>query len=604
VTPGLPPEFSDYLRGALVWHNPVLTNKAAAREAWERVLALPTSERKYKSTWSAFMLGRSWMRDDPAKARDYFQQVRELTRKGFSDSLGLAAASIGLEAKTHYDHTNFARATELYLDQYAAGDGSAVNSLSFVIGRALSGGSETELHTLATNESTRRAVTAYLISRGNYFYLAEYSDSDIGQRSATAWLKAVERAAVRDIASAEVIALAAYQVGEFDAAKRWIDRAKDSPTAQWLHAKLLLRAGNLNKAAALLAKVNQSFPASVIFTNPPATLAENLFAPGRPYGDYGSGTTAGCEVRAEIGAIKLARREFIQSLDTLLNAGFWMDAAYVAERVLTTDELQSYVDDSWPMPSPAAAETESETQSAQLRVNMTENIRYLLGRRLTREKRGHEAREYYPVGWRSQFDQLLTALQGGQDETLQAEERARRLYAGAIIARTNGLELVGTEVAPDWRVYEGNFEGSVTIETRTNEYFGIVKASELEMERAFRPTTDPDYRFHYRWQAAYLGWAAAQLLPDNSDETAQVLCRAGSWLKQRDPEMADIFYKALVKRCRKTLMGQEADRIRWFPKLDEDGRWIPRAQQPARKESGIPAELPPSEAGAETPLTW
>jgi hypothetical protein len=75
-------------------------------------------------------------------------------------------------------------------------------------------------------------------------------------------------------------------------------------------------------------------------------------------------------------------------------------------------------------------------------------------------------------------------------------------------------------------------------------------------------------------------------------------------LKQRDPEMADIFYKALVKRCRKTLMGQEADRIRWFPKLDEDGRWIPRAQQPARKESGIPAELPPSEAGAETPLTW
>jgi len=42
-----------------------------------------------------------------------------------------------------------------------------------------------------------------------------------------------------------------------------------------------------------------------------------------------------------------------------------------------------------------------------------------------------------------------------------------------------------------------------------------------------------------------------------------------------DPESADRFYKSLVKRCRKTELGEEADRIRWFPKLDESGKIIP-----------------------------
>ena len=54
-----------------------------------------------------------------------------------------------------------------------------------------------------------------------------------------------------------------------------------------------------------------------------------------------------------------------------------------------------------------------------------------------------------------------------------------------------------------------------------------------------------------------------------------MLCTAGTWLKRRDPETADIFYKALVRRCRKTAIGEQADRMRWFPVLDERGKPIP-----------------------------
>jgi len=51
----------------------------------------------------------------------------------------------------------------------------------------------------------------------------------------------------------------------------------------------------------------------------------------------------------------------------------------------------------------------------------------------------------------------------------------------------------------------------------------------------------------------------------------RVLCTAGTWLKYHDPEAADLFYPALVRRGRKTASGGQADRMRWFPALDENG---------------------------------
>jgi hypothetical protein len=60
-------------------------------------------------------------------------------------------------------------------------------------------------------------------------------------------------------------------------------------------------------------------------------------------------------------------------------------------------------------------------------------------------------------------------------------------------------------------------------------------------------------------------------MPNNSEDTARVLCIGGSWIRRIDPMLADPFYKALVRRCRKTTIGAEADRLRWFPALDESG---------------------------------
>ena len=59
-------------------------------------------------------------------------------------------------------------------------------------------------------------------------------------------------------------------------------------------------------------------------------------------------------------------------------------------------------------------------------------------------------------------------------------------------------------------------------------------------------------------------WAAS-LLPNDSGETARILCTAGGWIKNSDPGEANRFYQALVIRCPGTALGKQAAARKWFP---------------------------------------
>lgn len=579
LVPGLPAEFANYFTGACEWRNPAIADKGKARATWERLLARPEAERKFKSVWAAYMLGKSWEEEAPEKAVGYFQQVRDLARRGFPDTLGLATASLGWEARVHLNQSRHREAIHLYLEQLAAGDYSAIESLKITAASAWED-PEARHDLLAKDPILQKVITAFVIS-------ARRSPGDV---IAMRWLSAVEAAGIEDVDSVEKLALAAYQDGAFDMAARWIKHAPATPLAQWLQAKLLLRDGKLAQAAMLLSEVSQSFPLNAPGTNAPASLVDNLFVSLTQA--YRSPGGVGVQVLGELGVLRLARNQYAESLDALLRSGFWGDAAYVAERVLMLDELKAYVGRHWPVPK--SHTNDLDVAAADLvSTNPGERLRYLLARRLTRELRGAEARDYYPAQWRPKFDELVAKLIEGWDETRYSAERARALFAAACIARTNGMELLGTEVGPDWFIHGGNFDYGVTAEGRTNDHFKIVPASKDELRRVFAHKADPEARFHYRYQAAFLAWEAAKFMPDNSDETAFVLWRAGEWLKQRDPLTADGFYKTLVRRCRKTEIGAEADRIRWFPRLDQNGRVISRETKPA--EAPPPFPMPPDE---------
>ncbi len=620
VPAGLPGEFADYFEGALAWVNPAVIGHGLACAAWERLLERPPQERRYKSTWAAFMLGRACEEDEPDKAVQYFKQVRDLAQHGFADPVGLAAASLGLEARICLQQKEYDRAIETYLEQLATGDPTAGPSLISTAAEVLQKGPDV-LRPLAVNPRTQRVLTAFVISRHSRHWLeVETEDQDGSSRpglktdAGHAWLEAVEAAEVKDIESAAKLALAAYQNNDMPLAWRWIKRAPSSPVARWLQAKLLLHDGKATQAAELLAGVARAFPIEPPSTNRIAGAQLKDLLSIEASGNCPPQISADRQVLGELGVLRLARREYVQSLDALLNAGFWMDAAYVAERVLTADELKTYVDGYWPSvpPEQVAEENEKYGQSEFSPVLLRAQIRYLLARRLMRRLRADEAREYYPPEWTPQYLALVQSLRTGWDESLPADQRAKALFRAAIIARTNGMELIGTEVEPDWHVHGGDFEEGVTASARaTNAAAKVLVASEDELQRAARHKTDPEARFHYRYQAASLAWEAAKLMPDNSDDTARVLWTAGSWLKNRDPQTADIFYKALVRRNRKTAIGMEADRIRWFPRLDEQGNLIPRKPShldsmppPAQLETSAdqPPDTEADEAAREYPI--
>ncbi|MHA1517821.1 MAG: hypothetical protein ACTSYK_04370, partial [Alphaproteobacteria bacterium] len=359
-----------------------------------------------------------------------------------------------------------------------------------------------------------------------------------------AWLAAVEAADVGKVAGTDRLAWAAYQQGDMKLAARWLDVAEaDSGIAQWLRVKLLLRAGRLDEAAERLATVSRLFPVEAEWRQ-------------RALGEFG--------------VLQLARRQYVEALDALVRGGYWIDAAYVAERVLTSEELVAYVDRNWP-----EVEGEKDARDAGFGKVAAERaghrIRYLLARRLARTGQWHQARAYYPEKLRARLDAYIEAIRGGYVRERSRPERAASFMAAARIARHEGMELLGTEVEPDWFVFDGLYApgaiSAVRAHWRRTWRFG---SSAEEYRRVRRHKVSPERRRHYRYVAADHAWSAVELMPDNSDETARALIEAGSWLKARDPKAADRFYKALVRRCRKTDLGKEAARLRWFPKLPKE----------------------------------
>ena len=273
VPSGLPAEFEKYFAGSLAW-NMGRTN--GARQEWEAILHLPEAERHYRSTWAAYMLGKSWMREDPEQALKYFSQVRSFATSGFADSIELAASTYGWEAYTELHRQHFALAIEHYLEALAANDGSAWISLRMTVANLLRPENVGHLEGVATYRPAQRVITAHLISRFNA-WRDDSDDAASATSSSTVWLKALEAAQVEDVDVAEEIALANYQNGRMEAAQRWLARAPArSAAVQWLQAKLFLRAGKVGEAAKFMARVAAYFPLDRPEDMPPVKLIEIL----------------------------------------------------------------------------------------------------------------------------------------------------------------------------------------------------------------------------------------------------------------------------------------------------------------------------------------
>ena len=592
----LPPEFQLYTRGARAWHG---DRPAEALVAWRELLALPPEHRHYRTTWAAYMIGRTLWDSDGELARASFQQVREAAAHGFADGENLAVASLGWEARVHLRQENYAEALRLYFRQYAAGDPGALNSLQLTLQKIFQRSDEIEaggaapnatrweegLRSIASDQTLRGVVTAWFSSRGG----PRAPWSLRATRHFRQWLAALPKSEALGAAEADRWAWTSYQNGQWAEAGAFAKLAPASaPVSEWVRAMLLLREGDLAAAADHLTGATRGFPEDPALNSKLFLGDDTRFE--STHEDLPDRALSGVR-----GALALQREQFSEALRLLLHAGHWADAAYVAERVLTVDELTLFVRDEVPtQPAPVQSNPwwSPDTRAA----TATRDLRHLLARRLTRAGQFDRARDYFPADLRPVFDSYVQDVRTGYREDLPARERAQALWRAAHLAKDHGMELQGTELAPDYAITDGNFEWPNTGQVRHTDkaylgrsrWYGLPQpaglaalnaATDAELDRNARQHP-PTKRYHYRQRAAQLAWLAATLLPDNDDRTALILNTAGRWIAPRYPEDADLYYKTLVFRCSQTALGREAAAKHWF---------VPPATESARPENPVPA---------------
>ncbi len=225
----------------------------------------------------------------------------------------------------------------------------------------------------------------------------------------------------------------------------------DSPAAEWLHAKLELRDGKFQDAVQSLGKAFDTLRDPALYTGWHAASGQDTndsIYVSTP--DGGSWTMPECAT-GDLGQLHLERGDFVQAMDILLKGQLWEDASVVAERILTADELKAYVD-KLPIPPPGAKPSDNDSD--------TEQLRYLLGRRLVREDRYAEAMPYMKAPYDKVLQKYVQALQDGANEKLPKSQRAKAWFTAAWLARYDGMELMGTEVSPDGFVSDGDFENT------------------------------------------------------------------------------------------------------------------------------------------------
>lgn len=559
-------EFQFYARGARAWHADRI-NEAVG--AWRELLALPAGERHYRTVWAHFMVGRALWDTDDQTARTALQAAREAQTAGFADSEDLATASLGWEARILLAQKNYPEAMRLYFKQYAAGDTGAMMSLQMTLQQLFQENetgqlvSEDALRAVASDRQLRGIVSAWFVSRGG-----PHTPWTLrAAKQFRAWLKALPKTMDLEPAEADRWAWAAYQNALWDDARAFAAVAPaDAPASEWVRSMLLLRSGDLPAAIEHLSGAARGFPLDAALASPFFSADDTRYENTRE--DHPLARLIGVR-----GVLALQRAQYRDALRLFLEAGHWIDVAYVAERVLTLAELQDFVRTEVPAPKTPMPGDQIKDHRPDPRIN----LRHLLARRLVRAGQFDRARDFMPAETLPTFDRFVGLVRDGYREENPRQLRALALWQAAQIMRNSGMEMQATELEPDYAIWGGGFEwpdfsaerlggeARWDFSERSNpgNLSGVLATFRDEAERASQ-TKLPTRRFHYRQRASELAFLAATLLPDNDDLTATVLNTAGRWVAARYPDDAQIFYKTLVFRCPHTALGKAAAARHWL----------------------------------------
>ncbi len=583
---GLAPELLEYTLGAIAFGKGQLD---VAATHFRAVLALSPPQRERRGLWAQYMLGRTLLASgDTAGADAAYDVVRERALSGIPDPLGLAVASLGEKARIAWHHGAVTAAIHLYAQQAAHGSTSAAASLLFVVRSLLA--HRDQLDQALADPLGQRLLAAYLYTRSiefeqNWPRAGTVTDAqgDDAPASATAgqtppvagidvktFLQIVEAQHLDHFDGADRLAAGAYGAGRYDLAGRFAARS-DSALAAWVRAKLALRAGDEATAMREYAKAAQGFPTT------------EQWSEAFPYEDDLGHPR--CRVEDERGILALSRGDYVEAMARMYAGAseYWADTAYVAERVLSVDELKGFVDAHVPAvavrpatsgdasSADATADDATADDNDQATTSPAQQLRNLLARRLMRVGRLQDAMAYFsdPAD-RKQAQALLAAHR--DDHAFSATARAKALFAQAQIIRKHGMELLGTELVPDNAWAGGAYGGDDLPKLQGKPFVGAGEAARVQASVA-----QPDARYHYRYLAANLTEQAATLVPARSQAYAAMMCSATGWMLDTDPASAQRIYHRYLRNGAYVAWGAQFGQHCPVPDF-ESARWLPYRQ--------------------------
>lgn len=520
----LPAELNLYLAGAVAFN---AGDHRLAAEYFQKVLVLPADQRALRSTWAAYSLGRALFAissevdagpDLLDQSRKAFEQTRQLSIDGFSDPLELGVASLGEEARVARTAGDWNSAIELYATQNLQGSAVGYTSLKLLMAD-LAAMPEEQLAGLLKGKRVQQLVTASLISRLGW----SFGDQPPNELKL---IKLLQNSTRDGLDNADRLAAMNYQQGDYSSAKAFLEHAGDGGLAWWLRAKLAVRDGDKASAAAAYAKAAQAFPQH-----------ESWGERRTPDFDY-EALQPKCRVEGESAILALQRGDYLQAFDQLYRSQdiYWFDAATVAERVLTLDELKQYVDTQVPAPP----ELTQQERDSYVPLSVAAKLRNLLGRRLLREGHYEEASGYFDNDGLRHKARLYGQQRLAADSAWWPTRRASSLFNAAWTAREWGMDILSYEMSPDYATFGGNY----SLENTELKVGPLVAEDEIKRQQA--SAAQPDQRYHYRFVATALASRAADNLPHTSQAFAAVLCEAAGWNSSVEEQSA--LYQRYVKQ--------------------------------------------------------
>ena len=510
--------------------------------SWKKLLELPKEQRHYRTAWVYFMLGN--INSYTAEGYDYHKKCVKAVQDGFADTAGLAQHSYirgylneddVLNLKWHLFNM------KKYPDYNIKFRKEQFNALEDdVIEKIMQDPLCRELLVLTDSDNPE-----FILNMDKYKY--------------------------RNI---DILAFNAYNKGELDKAKKYISLL-ENPTllSLWIEAKIARHDGKTDIA---VAKLRQWLKMAEKI-NPEEHLLDRIVSGYEEVDPY----DIKFDIYGLLGNALVMRKDFIEAVKIFYDAEQYHEPLFIMDRFMSLDDLIKLAD--------------------------TYNIgHHAVFKQAFRENKFDIARKYASDDLKKILDDYEKFLNDGNNPKLSRDHRALALYNAAKIMRHHGMELCGTYTLPDNAMYNGSYVGYelgdwtpyagisckckygsdgywILCDRHNTDFFNrsydaiidikekIAKNKEKKIAKLPGLQAEIDFskvpahlRYHYRYRAAKLLLQAGDIAEDQ--DLLAMINHFGGYCMSRSPQEADVFYKRLVRKSRKTAFGQEADYNRWFPK--------------------------------------